>query len=139
MDAVNTGDIQNFELTTIRLNGEDLLVAVADTTQLRAQGLMGVTTFGNVDGMIFAWEEPTTGSFWMWTVPISLDVAFFSGDGRLVDVFTMAPCVDGVSADCPRYTPRSSYTFALERQGGDLIGLPTDSTLDVDPAAFFKP
>ncbi|MBK5268486.1 MAG: DUF192 domain-containing protein [Acidimicrobiia bacterium] len=136
---MNTGDIQGFELTTIRLNGEDLLVAVADTGQLRAQGLMGVTSLGDVDGMIFAWQEPTTGSFWMWTVPISLDVAFFDGAGQLVDVFTMAPCVDGESSDCPRYTPRSSYMFALERQGGELIALPADSILDVDLAAFFQP
>lgn len=136
---MNTGDIEGFELTTIQLNGEDLLVAVADTGQLRAQGLMGVTSLGDVDGMIFAWPEPTTGSFWMWTVPISLDVAFFDGAGQLVDVLAMAPCVDGESWDCPRYTPGSSYLFALERQGGELIALPADSILEVDLAAFFQP
>lgn len=137
--AVNTGDIQGFDLTTVRLDGQDLLVAVADTTQLRAQGLMGVTSFGEVDGMIFVWEEPTTGSFWMWTVPISLDVAFFDEAGRLVDVFTMAPCVDGLSSDCPRYTPGTSYRYALERQEGELLDLPIDSILDVGLAAFFEP
>ena len=126
-------------MTTIQLNGVDLLVAVADDTARRAQGLMGVTSLGDVDAMLFAWETPASGSFWMWTVPIPLDVAFFDGDGKLVEVITMAPCVDGVSADCPRYMPNGSYRFALEDYGGDLVGLPDDSTISVDLSVLFQP
>lgn len=136
---IDTGDIEGFDLTTIELNGMELLVAVANNTELRAQGLMGVTSFGDVDGMLFAWEAPTSGSFWMWTVPIPLDVAFFDGAGVLLEVITMAPCVDGESADCPRYTPSSSYRFALEDHGGDLSDLPAGSTLTLRLSELFQP
>jgi len=136
---INTGDIEGFDLTTIELNGRELLVAVADDTALRAQGLMGVTSFGDVDAMLFAWEVPTSGSFWMWTVPIPLDVAFFDGAGVLLEVITMAPCVDGQSSDCPRYTPSSSYRFALEDHGGDFSDLPAGATLTLPLSALFQP
>lgn len=136
---IDTGDIEGFDLIAIELNGRELLVALADDSTSRAQGLMGVTSFGEVDAMLFAWEIPTSGSFWMWTVPIPLDVAFFDGAGVLLEVITMAPCVEGVSADCPRYTPDSSYRFALEDYGGELSDLPAGSTLTVPLSSLFQP
>ena len=133
-----TGDIVGYDLMTIQLNGEDLLVAIADNNALRARGLMGVTEFGDLDGMVFAWPEPHIGTFWMWTVPIALDVAFFNADGSLIDVLEMAPCMDGNSFDCPRYQPSVSYVYALERQAGRLVTLPDNAILDIDPGQLFQ-
>ena len=136
--AVTAGDIVGYDLMTVQLDGEELLVAVADSTALRARGLMGVTDFGDLDGMVFAWPEPHIGAFWMWTVPISLDVAFFDGRGRLVDVLEMAPCVDGDSSECPRYQPAGAYVYALERQEGKLVTLPEGAILEIDPGQLFQ-
>lgn len=137
--AVDTGDIDGFDLTTVTLNDQSLLVAVADSNELRSQGLMGVRSFGDVDGMVFAWEASTAGAFWMWTVPIPLDVAFFDEQGRLITVLEMAPCMEGPSSECPRYEPSGTYRYALEQRGGELADLPAGSVLEIDLTGLFQP
>lgn len=136
--SVYTGDIVGYELMTVQLNGEDLLVAIADNNALRARGLMGVTEFGDLDGMLFAWQEPHVGAFWMWTVPIPLDVAVFDANGALIDVLEMAPCIDGNSTDCPRYQPDGAYVYALERHEGDLVTLSQNAVLNLEPGRLFQ-
>lgn len=112
-----------FPIDTIMLDGTELTVAVAATGDLRSQGLMGVSTLGDLDGMVFVFDTEAERNFWMWTVPISLDIAFFASDGSLVGVLEMAPCVDGDSADCPRYGPGEPFRYALETVAGDLNDL----------------
>ncbi len=127
---VDTGDIRGFETASIELNGETLLVAIADTPELRSRGLMGVVDFGNLHGMLFVYELATNGAFWMRNTLVPLDIAFFEGDGTLVKVLTMLPCpAEFADAECDRYRPDGPYTFALERPAGTLLGLPGDSVL----------
>lgn len=124
--SLDTGDILGFELDIVSVGGEPLVVAVADDRALRQRGLMGVTDFGDVDGMLFEFELPTLGGFWMKDTLVPLDIAFFDEEGGLVQIMTMTPCV---TDDCPSYTPDGAYRWALERPAGTLLGSPTDLIL----------
>jgi len=120
--------LPGFATVEIILNGEPLLVAVADTPELRSRGLMGVTDLGDLDGMVFIHPEPVTSQFWMKETVIPLDIAFFATDGTLLGVLTMEPC----TADpCPTYGVEEPYQWAIEVPSGRFNELPPDATLFV--------
>jgi uncharacterized membrane protein (UPF0127 family) len=104
-------------LDTIRLDGDELLVAVADTPPLRQVGLMNVADLGDLDGMLFVFEADSSGGFWMKDTLIPLDIAFFEADGSFVDGFLMEPCT---TTDCPTYRPSGPYRYALEVPAGRM-------------------
>jgi uncharacterized protein len=118
--------------TTVDLAGRTLRVAVADTTEARRQGLMGIADLGSLDGMLFAYAGPVLNSFHMRDVPIPLDIAFFDADGRLLAVVAMAVC----PADpCPTYEAPAPFRWAIETEAGGLSGLAPDARLSVPPSA----
>lgn len=96
---------------------------LADTADERARGLMGVTDLGAADGMLFRFDEPTSGSFYMFQTPTPLSIAWFGSDGELVGSADMSPCVDGPAEDCARYSPGDEYEIAIEVFQGDLASL----------------
>jgi uncharacterized membrane protein (UPF0127 family) len=109
--------LEGFDLDTIQLGDATLLVAVADTVGLRRRGLMNVNDLGDLDGMLFVFEEDSTVGFWMEDTPLPLDIAFFDAGGARVDRFTMEPC----AADpCPVYRPAGPYRYALEMPAGEM-------------------
>jgi len=84
---------------------------VADSPEERRVGLMGVEAMDENDGMVFVFDGEQDGSFWMKDTLIPLSIAFWGGDGRLLDILEMEPC----TADpCPTYSSRAPYTHALE-------------------------
>jgi len=114
--------------STISIDGRDLAVAVADNPQTRAQGLMGVTDLGDLDGMLFVFEDDTETGFWMKSTLIPLDIAFFAADGRFVDRLTMQPCIED---PCPTYLPGGPYRYAIEAPAGALEFVGEGSLLSV--------
>jgi uncharacterized membrane protein (UPF0127 family) len=94
---------------------------LADTEELRQRGLMTVTdpTLGGYDGMLFRFDAPSVGGFWMRNTPQPLSLAYLGDDGGLVSTAEMAPCED--SPDCPNYAPSGPYVRSIEvpqSQGG---------------------
>ena len=121
-------ELVDFETGSVTLDGEPWLVAIADTRELRSRGLMFVTDLGDLDGMLFVYDTPTSGAFWMKNTLIPLDIAFFRTDGTLVAVLQMEPCGD--QDPCPTYGPVDDYQYALEAPAGDLINLDPASVLE---------
>ncbi len=97
--------------------GGERLIALADTTELRQQGLMFVEDMADLDGMLFVFENESAGGFWMKNTLIHLDIAFFDSDGVFVDGFEMEPCT---TANCPSYKSSGAYRYALEMAAGDM-------------------
>lgn len=100
-------------------NGERVVVHAerADTAQERSQGLMGRTSLGEGEGMLFLFEAPVQQplSFWMKNTLIPLDILFFAADGTLVSSASMVPC----TADpCPITTSSAPAAMALEVPAG---------------------
>ncbi len=97
---------------------------LADTAERRAQGLMGVTDLSGADGMLFRWDEPTAGAFWMRDTPLPLSIAFFDQGGAFVSALDMTPCLDPTpDAECARYAATGPYQFAVEVAAGGLPAL----------------
>jgi uncharacterized membrane protein (UPF0127 family) len=97
--------------------GEEVEVAVeiADTQEEREVGLMQREFLPDDAGMIFLFEEETTGGFWMKNTLIPLSIAFMGGDGTILSILDMEPC----EADpCEIYDPGVAYASALEVNQG---------------------
>ena len=99
-----------------RVDGQVLswCLLLADTPELRQRGLMTVTDpeLGGYDGMLFRFDEPTDGGFWMRNTPQPLSIAYIDAEGALVSTAEMAPCED--SPDCPGYPPAGPYLHTVE-------------------------
>jgi uncharacterized membrane protein (UPF0127 family) len=92
-----------------------LRVEVAETAEARATGLMGRLVLGEDEGMVFLFDGPTDGPFWMKDTLIPLSIAFWDGDGRIQAILDMDPC----RADpCPLYSPGVTYVGAVEVNQG---------------------
>jgi uncharacterized membrane protein (UPF0127 family) len=92
-----------------------LRVAVADTDDERARGLMGVADVPADEGMAFLFDRPTSASFWMKDTLIPLSVAFVDADGTIVTIRHMQPC----TADpCVTYASTDPYVLAIEANEG---------------------
>lgn len=95
---------------------------VARTAEARALGLMGRTELSEGGGMVFLFDQPTTGSFWMKDTLIPLSIAFWEEDGRITDILDMRPCP---SDPCPFYGASGPYVGAIEMNRGafDRLGV----------------
>lgn len=115
--------LARFGEVALRTSAGRFCALEADTAAERRQGLMHVTDLGPYDGMLFRFEEPTTGRFWMRNTPMPLSIAFLDDDGRVVGALDMEPCPDGT--ECPTYGPDRPYRLAIEVPQGHLarIGL----------------
>ena len=123
-----TGDVEGFQLAEVVIEGEVLMVAVADNRGRRSRGLQGVEDLGDLAGMLFWWGEPTASVFTMKDTLIALDIAFLDRDGAVIEVLEMEPCE---ATPCPKYGITAVYWAALESplgslglEPGDEVGLP---------------
>lgn len=131
------GTPRGFGSTLLRVlpAGLEWCVWLADTGDERRRGLMEVTDVGaGMEGMLFAFDGPNTGTFWMRNTPMPLSIAFLDGRGEVVSTTDMAPCGD--RDDCPSYGAAGPYSWALEVPRGGLarLGLLDDAArVDIDP------
>jgi len=99
----------------------ELCLYLADTPARRSRGLMGVTDLGGFDGMLFRYDAPHDGQFWMSNTLLPLSIAFYAPDGGFVSATDMEPCPPGT--ECPLYGAQAAYTTAVEVPQGGLGGL----------------
>jgi uncharacterized protein len=92
-------------------------VEIADSPSERRRGLAGRRTLAPRAGMLFVYAEDVRGGFWMKDTLIPLDIAFVGARGRIVRIFTMAPCRRD---PCRVYDPGVTYRSALEVNAGSF-------------------
>ncbi len=88
---------------------------VARTPEERARGLMGVARLPPDGGMVFLFDRPTSGPFWMKDTLLPLSIAFWDRSGRVVAILDMEPCRRD---PCPLYRPGRAYVGAVEMRRG---------------------
>jgi hypothetical protein len=117
---------------TVAFNSEedrvDLHVAVAESTEARSRGLMYVDEMAEDEGMIFVWNEPVTGGFWMKNTYIPLSIAFVSSDLRIIDIQDMEPL------SLEPHEPAGPYLYAIEANQGffERNGIAVGSPVELD-------
>jgi uncharacterized membrane protein (UPF0127 family) len=115
--GTNAVDVTPITAVTLQGSQGKVHVAVeeADTPDERERGLMGRTSLGADDGMVFLFDEASDGSFWMKVTRIPLSIAFWNEAGTIVGIRDMDPC----TADpCPTYGSPEPYVGALEVNQG---------------------
>ena len=114
----DTGDVSGFEVITAHLGDRSLRLALADTPLLRSRGLMGVTSLGDLDGMLFSWDTAVQVSFWMKNTLIPLDILYLDSSGAVVDVQTMTPQPGVPDSELARYPSAAPARYAIEMNAG---------------------
>jgi uncharacterized protein len=107
-------------------------VEVADSASERRVGLMNRASLPEDAGMVFLFEEPSDGGFWMKDTLIPLSIAFWSEEGRILAILDMKPC----EADpCPVYDPGVGFVGALEVNQGffDKRGVRVGNRIEMEP------
>lgn len=122
-------ELAAYRLGTVRLDGVEMPVAIADDFGLRARGLMYVEDLESLAGMVFVWTDDSDSTFWMRNTVIPLDIAWFDARGRFVSETTMVPCPD--DEVCPEYAAGGAYRYALEVRAGDMPELGSTSLLEL--------
>ena len=121
-----TPQLGEFASGTVSVGDQILTVAIADTPELRRQGLMDVAELpAGMDGMLFIYPRPTSASFDMMSTPMPLDIWWFDGDGVLIGGTTMMPCP---SEPCLSYGSPDPIRWVLETPQGSYQ-LPVGATL----------
>jgi hypothetical protein len=95
------------------LDGVELELEVADTRAERAVGLMRRESVPPGTGMVFRYDEPSTGRYYMFDVPIPLR-AVFVRDGAVVSTVVMPPCEADEPTACPTYGADGPYDTVVE-------------------------
>jgi uncharacterized protein len=90
-------------------------VAIAETDDAKARGLMGVEEMAADAGMVFLQDEPAQVSFWMKDTLIPLSIAFWGPDRQIATILDMDPCRTNT---CPTYDPEIEWVGALEVNQG---------------------
>lgn len=88
-----------------------ITVEVAETPEARSLGLMHRRSLGENQGMIFLFDAPVRGGFWMKNTLIPLSIAFYDQNWRIVRILEMNPCL---ADPCPIYDPGVAYIGAVE-------------------------
>lgn len=99
------------ETAVLEIEGESLVVAVADSSAERAQGLMAIETLGDLDGMLFIHESVGPVSYTMRNTLIPLDIWFIDEEGVIVGTSEMVPCP---GSDCVSYPSPQPVLWVLE-------------------------
>lgn len=106
-----------YSVAMVQVGDREMLLAIADSPSLRAQGLQGVTDLEDLDGMLFFWRRDGE-AFWMKDTLIPLDIVWFNADGTFKGRASMTPCPED---PCPTYAPDDfNFRFAIEANPGDL-------------------
>jgi uncharacterized membrane protein (UPF0127 family) len=81
-------------------------VEVADTNELRTQGLMNRTTLPATSGMLFVFDSASQRTFWMKDTKIPLDMIFIGSDLIVNEVKgSVPPCKEDPCAVYPSLKP----------------------------------
>jgi len=107
-----------FSEARVAVGSRCLRVLVATTPGQRVQGMRATRSIAPYAGMLFAYGADTNARFTMAGTPLPLDITFFDARGVRVDDARMTPCPKGSDADCPEYSSRRRYRYALEQPSG---------------------
>ena len=104
-----------------------IMVEVANTPELRQQGLMYREELEDGYGMIFIFERDQIMYFWMKDTLIPLSIAYIAYDGRINEIYDMQP------GDLTSVQSRQSARYALEVPQGwfGRVGIAPGDRLDV--------
>lgn len=121
--------LSSIPTTVLKVKDTEITAWVADTDEVRAEGLMFVTEdqMPEDHGMLFVFPDVDYLSFWMKNTLIPLDIAFLRSDGTIVTINTMS------ALDESTYRSTEPAQYALEMHAGwfDRHGVQVGDRVDL--------
>lgn len=87
---------------------------LADSLEEREKGMMYRKSICETCGILFVFERPQRGAFWMKNTYVPLDIIFVNSEGRIVKIHKNTT---PLQTD-PDYSPEGEYLYTLEFLGG---------------------
>lgn len=105
---------------TLIIDGITIHVEIADTAAKRAQGLSGVSTLGEDNGMLFVFDTgDVTPTFWMKDMLIPLDMIWIShGKIAHIDKNVPKPAANTPDNQLKTYSAGTPIDYVLEVNAG---------------------
>lgn len=116
-----------YQHKTLVIEGDSVVVDIADTEALRAKGLSGRKVFAPHTGMLFVFPKDGVYKFWMKDMKFSIDIIWLKSDGTIVGMAHSLPPESYPQAFAPsglaRYVIEVPAGYANERgiKVGDTI------------------
>ncbi len=121
-----------WDIARVAIDGETLILAVADDNNKRSTGLMGVPKLFELDGVVYVYPEPRSVEFWTLRALIEIDMAFFDGNGTLGVIHRATPPCQGDGAQCTRYRAANTQ-YVIHGAAGRFDAFDVGSVLDISP------
>lgn len=99
--------------STININGVNLSVEIASTSEARRCGLSNRNTLPENRGMLFVYPESSSLKFWMKDTLLPLSIAFLDYSGRIISIQDMSPM-----QSTKRYRSPDPAKYAIEVNKG---------------------
>ena len=91
--SVDKGPLRTIAVKLIWRDVEEVVISeVAETSAQRSQGLMCRGTVADGSGMLFLFDQPRDGGFWMFNTYVALDIRYIGASGIVIWNDTMQPC-----------------------------------------------
>ncbi len=105
-----------FTQTSLVVGNENLTVYIADTSELRTQGLSDTTLLPEGYGMLFVFPQAGKYSFWMKDMRYAIDIAWINEKRQVIDI------AENLSPDTypQTFTPKEPTRWVLEVPAGYL-------------------
>ena len=110
--CISTIHSQGLMKIPIYIKDREFLVEVAKTGEERAVGLMGRTSLGKEEGMLFIFEDEGIHGFWMKNTLLPLSIAFIDREGKIIRIADMQPLT------LSTHHPPQPVLYALEMNKG---------------------
>ena len=91
---------------------KEIRVEVAKSPEDQSRGLMGRTSLGKDEGMLFLYEREVYHGFWMKNTLIPLSIAFIDKGDRIIAIMDMEPLT------LDTHMPPGPFLYALEMNKG---------------------
>ncbi len=125
-----------FPRGTVKIDNVVLVVQIADTGPLLAQGLMFQEEMPFDQGMLFVFEGEERRSIWMPNMQFSLDILWLDNEGNVLHIEkNIPPCKTALeTASCPSYKGDNKLAkYVLEVTAGfvDEFNITENSKLEI--------
>ena len=104
----------------VSINGKQIQVNLAKTPEERQKGLSGISSLGEMNGMLFTFEPDSNAPvFWMKGMLIPLDIIWIK-DGKIIKIDKNVPAPTPNTPDnlLERYTAGVPVDYVLEVNAG---------------------
>ncbi len=112
--------VSSLYLPVVETGEEMFMVDTAVTREEKAEGLMGVESLENDQGMIFYWEDEAERVFWMKNTEIPLDMLFVDENLEVINLERADPEPRVPEFKLDRYRSEEPAQFVVEVPQGSV-------------------